>query len=460
MPDRPDPSAGSWEPAILHVDMDSFFASVEVLDHPELAGKPVIVGGSGARGVVASCTYEARAYGVRSAMPSVRARRLCPHAVFVDGHYSRYTEISARLHEVLRTATPLVEPIGLDEAFLDVTGARRLLGPPEVIAHRLRADVAAELSLTCSIGVGRSKMVAKLASRAAKPTASRRGLVPGRGVVVVPPAEELAFLHPMPVEALWGVGPATARRLRALGVSTVGDLAALPEDTVVRRLGKAHGRHLVGLARGHDPSPVVPDRPTKSIGHEETFRHDEYDLAALQRHAVRMAESVSEHARGAQVVGRTVNVKVRFADFTTITRSHSLSAGVDTAAAVGAVALALLEAVDPGPGVRLLGVSLSGLEPAATTRQMAFALDEAARAEPPEGGRAGRTAARGTDAVAVQNNWHDVTAAVDAIRARYGRRAVGSAAMVGGDGLEVPTRRQSPWGPADDLPAEERPSPS
>ncbi len=442
------PPPGEWAPAILHVDMDSFFASVEVLDHPELAGRPVIVGGSGARGVVASCTYEARAFGVRSAMPSVRARQLCPHAVFVDGHYSRYSELSGQLLEVLRTATPLVEPIGLDEAFLDVTGARRLQGPPEVIAHRLRADVAARLSLDCSIGVGRSKLVAKLASRAAKPRASRSGTRPGRGVVVVPPDQELAFLHPLPVEALWGVGPATTARLHALGVRTVGELAALPEQTVLRRLGRSHGSHLIGLARGHDPAPVVPDRAAKSIGHEETFRHDEHDPAALARHAVRMAESVSEQARGAGLVGRTVSIKVRFPDFTTITRSHSAGSVVDTGAAVGAVALALLGAVDVSPGVRLLGVSLSGLEPAPTSRQMAFDLAEG----PPAGHGTARTGATGTDAARVQEGWQDVTAAVDAVRARYGREALGSAAMVRPGGIEVPTRRQSPWGPAADPP--------
>jgi DNA polymerase IV len=358
--------------------------------------------------------------------------------------------MSGRLREVLLTATPLVEPIGLDEAFLDVTGSRRLLGEPEAIAHRIRSEVGERLSLACLVGVGRSKLVAKLASRAAKPRASRDGIRPGRGVVVVPRAGELAFLHPMPVEALWGVGPATAGRLHDLGVRTVGDLAALPEDVVVRRLGRAHGAHLAALARADDPEPVVPDRPAKSLGHEETFGRDVYDRPALERHVLRMAESVALHLRDGDLAGRTVTVKVKFADFAMVTRSHTLPVAVDTAAAVAAVATALLEGVDLAPGVRLLGVSISGLQPGATSSQLAFDLGDAPPGPGVAPGSPPAAAGEGAAAVRLQSTWRDVTAAVDAIRARFGRASVGTASMVGEQGIVVPTRREAPWGPADD----------
>jgi DNA polymerase-4 len=437
--------AGELVPAILHVDMDAFFAAVEVLDNPALAGLPVIVGGSGARGVVASCTYEARAFGVRSAMPSVRARQLCPDAVFVDGHYSRYSEVSAQLGEILTSTTPLVEPIGLDEAFLDVTGARRLLGPPEAIAHLIRERVHEELALDCSVGVGRSKLVAKLASRAAKPVATRAGKRAGRGVVVVVPDDELAFLHPLPVEALWGVGPATARRLHELGARTVGQLAELPVEAVVRRLGRAQGNHLAALARAHDPDPVVAGREAKSVGHEETFRHDVFDPAVLRGHALRMSESVAVALRSSSMAARTVTVKVKYSDFSMVSRSHTLPVAINAAAAVSAVAEALVAVVDPGPGVRLLGVSVSGLEPPAAARQLSFAL------EPGSGGDTEATDVR-HGAVRLQADWQEITAAVDAIRARFGRESVGTASMVGEDGIAVPARRDAPWGPAEEKP--------
>jgi DNA polymerase-4 len=412
-------------PTILHVDMDAFFASVEVLDDPSLVGKPVIVGGAGARGVVASCTYEARAYGIHSAMPSMRARQLCPDAIFLSGRHSRYAEVSGQLHKILEDVTPMVEPIGLDEAFMDVAGAVRLLGPPEHIARGLRNRVADELRLKCAVGVGRSKMLAKLASRAAKPRASRAGLEPGPGVYVVEPSIELEFLHAHDVEALWGVGPATAKRLHELGVRTVGDLAALPVDALVRRLGKASGAHLAALARGDDPDPVNPNRPNKSLGHEETFSQD---LVVL-----RMADSVATMLRGASTACRTVTVKVKFKDLSLISRSHTLSRPISTGGAIGQVASALLAGVDPGEGIRLLGVSASGLTKAGAD-QLSFELGD------------GMTEAN-QSATAVEQSWQDVTVAVDAIRNRFGKTSVGSAGHVTEDGVQVPARRDAPWGP-------------
>jgi DNA polymerase-4 len=420
-------------PTILHVDMDAFFASVEVLDDPTLAGKPVIVGGAGARGVVASCTYEARAYGVHSAMPSVRARQLCPDAIFLSGRHSRYSEVSGRLRKILEDVTPMVEPIGLDEAFMDVAGALRLLGPPDEIARALRQTVRDDLQLDCSVGIGRSKMLAKLASRAAKPRASRTGLQPGPGVYLVEPDHELEFLHAHNVEALWGVGPATAKRLHDIGVRTVGELAALPSDTLARRLGGASGAHLAALARGDDPDPVNPNRPNKSLGHEETFSRDLVDPLELERNALRMAESVATMLRGESTACRTVTVKVKFKDFTSITRSHTLSRPISTSGAIGQVAAALLASVDPGEGIRLLGVSASGLTKSGVD-QLSFDLGD------------GMTEAN-QSATATEQSWHDVTVAVDAIRNRFGKTSVGSAGRVTEEGIQVPARRDAPWGP-------------
>jgi DNA polymerase IV len=420
-------------PTILHVDMDAFFASVEVLDDPSLAGKPVIVGGAGARGVVASCTYEARVYGVHSAMPSVRARQLCPEAIFLSGRHGRYSEVSAELHKVLADITPMVEPIGLDEAFVDVAGAVRLLGPPAQIAHDLRRRVRDQLHLECAVGIGRSKMIAKLASRAAKPRASRAGLEPGPGVFLVEPADELEFLHGHVVEALWGVGPATAQRLHDLGVRTVADLAALPIDTVVRRLGKASGAHLSALARGEDPDPVNPNRPNKSIGHEETFSQDLVDPHELERHVLRMADSVATMLRGAASAARTITVKIKFKDLSLVSRSHTMERPIATGGAIGQVAAALLADVDPGEGIRLLGVSASGLA-AGGVDQLSFDLGDGLHED-------------NESATAREQSWQDATTAIDAIRGRFGRSAVGTASMVTEEGVQVPARRDAPWGP-------------
>jgi len=404
--------------AILHVDLDAFFASVEVLDNPSLAGKPVIVGGMGRRGVVAACTYEARCFGVHSAMPSMRARALCPHAVFLPGRYSRYSELSARFHEVLHRVTPLVEGLALDEAFLDVTGAQRLFGAPRAIAERIRAEVGDALGLTASVGVATSKFVAKLASEAAKPHASRGGVTPGAGVVVVEPGTELGFLHPLPVRALWGVGPATLARLARFGVETVGDLAALPVATLVSAVGNAAGHHLHDLAWARDARPVEPERAVKSVSHEETYPEDLFDRAELEREALRLADGVAARLRAAGLAARTVNLKVRYHDFSTITRSVTAAAPVDTGAVVARLAVELLAGVDTAPGVRLLGVGASNLVDAGT-RQLSL-----------EEGQAG---------------WGPATEAVDRVRARFGDGAVVPAAVLG----RAPKRTgTAPWGPS------------
>ncbi len=412
------------EPGILHVDMDAFFAAVEVRRRPELQGRPVVVGGSGSRGVVAAASYEARAYGVHSAMPSVRARRLCPDAVFLPGDHAHYAEVSAAVMALFRAVTPLVEPISLDEAFLDVRGARRLHGSAPEIADRLRRAVQDQEGLTCSVGVARVKFLAKLASEAAKPTASPRGMVPGRGVVVVPPDDELAFLHPLPVQALWGVGPATLARLERLGIRTVGDLAALPEETVVGAVGAAHGRHLHALANAVDPRPVVADHELKSVGHEETFARDLVGHEACGLELLRMADAVATRLRAGALAGRTVTIKVRFGDFRTITRSSTLSAPTDSARAIARTARQLLDAVDVSPGVRLLGVSVSQFGGEAAQQ---LTLDELLDDRP--------------------DDWRRAEAVVDEIRARFGARSVGPASLTGPDGLRVARRGAQQWGP-------------
>jgi DNA polymerase-4 len=409
-------------PSILHVDMDAFFVAVEVLDDPSLAGKPVIVGGSGDRGVVASCSYEARAYGIHSAMPSTRARRLCPHAVFVAGHYDRYVEESKKIQEVFNEFTPLVEGISIDEAFLDVSGAQRLFGDGPAIAQAIRAELLARLGLSSSVGVATTKFVAKLASEAAKPKASLHGPVPGAGVFVVDAGRELDFLHPLPIEALWGVGPATGERLRRMGVRTIGDLAEIPLAGLVGAVGRAVGQHLHDLSWGRDPRAVEPERATKSIGHEETYAVDHDDADFFRREAVRMADAVASRLRKHSLAGRTVTIKVRFHDFATITRSQTLPATVDEGPAIARVAGALLEQVDVSPGVRLFGVTVSGLS-SGGARQLSL------------------------DDVADAAQWSATSKAVDEVRERFGPDAVGPAAIIGDDGLRTKKRGEQQWGP-------------
>jgi DNA polymerase-4 len=438
---------------ILHVDMDAFFASVEVLDAPTLAGKPVIVGGTGARGVVASCTYEARAYGIHSAMSSYEARRRCPHAVFVEGRYDRYAETSEHLHSVLLRFTPLIEPVALDEAFLDVSGARRLIGSPPAIAECIRGAVLEELGLSCCVGVARTKLLAKLASRAAKPVPALRGSRPGPGVVAVPPSGELSFLHPLPIKALWGVGPATARRLEGLGVTTVGDLATIPDEALRMLLGSANGRRLATLAKGEDDRPVEGFRETKSVGHEETFAADLRDLESLHRHVVRIADGVASRLREADLRGRTITLKIRYPDRSTISRSQTLQTPTSSARAIAAVAGALLCFVEVTRGVRLLGVSLSALvRGSAMNRQLSFETGLETVSTTGLSRRLLPAELAGVDRHALLERyaaWEEVEAAVTQIRVRYGRSAVSSAALVGLDGISVKRWGDARWGPGE-----------
>jgi DNA polymerase-4 len=417
---------------ILHVDMDAFYVSVELLRRPELRGQPVVVGGAGNRGVVAAASYEARAFGIHSAMPSTRARRLCPHAVFLPGDHAHYGEVSGRVMAIFRSFTPLVEPISLDEAFLDVTGARRLHGDGPTIARAIRGRVLDAEGLTCSVGVASTKFIAKLASEAAKPRATPTGPAPGLGVKVVEPGAELRFLHPLPASALWGVGPATLARLERFGVRTVGDIAALPIDALVSSLGKANGEHLHLLAAGVDERDVVPDQAPKSIGHEETFAHDHHRLDTLSREAVRMADAVAGRLRNHDLAGRTVSLKVRFHDFRTITRSTTFPAPVDDTATITRAAKLLLEQIDPTPGVRLLGVTVSALA-AAGGRQLS--LDDL-----------------------TTRSWDEASGAVDAIRQRFGDTSIGPAVLAepGGE-MRVKRRGDQQWGPDDQASPPPRP---
>ncbi len=420
------PTAEPADRTILHVDMDSFYASVEVLLEPSLRGLPVIVGGSGDRGVVASCNYEARSFGVRSAMPSVRAKRLCPKAVFVHGRFDTYIEFSRRFHEIFRSFTPLVEGISLDEAFLDVTGSRRLFGSGAEIGQMIRDRIRDEIGLECAVGVGRSKFIAKLASKGAKPTPSTRrgsGPIRGLGVLVVESGTEIEFIHPLDVGALWGVGPATRKKLDRFGIVSVGDLAALPLETLVGALGPAQGRHLHELSWARDDRPVVPESKPKSVGHEETYAKDLYDHVALNREAVRMADAVGHRLRKAGMEGRTVTIKVRFHDFNTITRSSTLPSPTATATVLATVSKELLATIDPGMGVRLFGVSVSNL---VEVQDQQLTLD---------------------GAVAEHTGWDDASRAVDAIRQRFGDSAVGPAALAESDGLRLKRQGDTQWGP-------------
>jgi DNA polymerase IV len=378
---------------ILHVDLDAFYASVEVLKDPSLAGKPVVVGGPGARGVVASASYEARKYGVRSAMPAVRARRLCPDIVFLPSDFDAYRAHSNRFREVLLAHTPLVEPISLDEAFLDVAGATMLFGSPVEIAAKIRADVAREVGVTCSVGVAPTKFVAKLASDDRKPD----------GLLHVPVDGVADFLEPLPVGRLWGVGEKTRETLGRLGIRTIGDLGRTPVSILERLLGEVSARHLSSLANGVDDRVVVPYEPPKSVSHEETFERDLDDDGEILRELLHLSGRVAARLREDGYRARTVVLKARLATFQTLTRSRTLSDPTDIGADLYRTVAELYRAL-PGERrrIRLLGVQATNLVPAGA-EQLALLHGE---------------------------RWGDVERTLDRIERRFGPGAARPASLI------------------------------
>jgi DNA polymerase-4 len=381
---------------ILHVDMDAFFASVEVARRPELRGKPMIVGGTGSRGVVVAATYEARRYGIHTAMPMSRALRLAPDIIVVPPDHRHYAEVSDSVMELFTAITPRVEPLSLDEAFLDVSGARLTHGSPRRIAELIRAQVFDEQAITCSVGVAPSKFVAKLASTQCKPD----------GLLVVPADRVISFLHPMPVGALWGVGERTEEQLHRLGLRTVADIAHTPRDTLVRALGRASGAHLHALAWGRDERQVSAHERERSVGAEETFARDVDDPDVILAELLRLSEKVGARMRRAGFSGVTVSIKVRFADFSTITRSHTRKVPTDVSREIFHEARALYRALRLDRArIRLVGVRVEGIvESDEVEAQLVLGAPE--------------------------RGWREAEEAVDRLTTRFGRGSVRPARLL------------------------------
>lgn len=338
---------------VLHVDLDAFFASASLLDRPDLRGKPVVIGHDSTRSVVTAATYEARRYGVHSAMPMTRAKQLCPNAIIIEGDFSLYKRLSREVMAILDDVSPEVEQLGIDEAFVFVGGARRLLGRPYEIAVGIRRRVREETGVVASIGAASNRFLAKLASMRSKPD----------GLLVIPDGEIVDFLHPQPVSALWGVGPATERKLERYGLRTVGDVAAMPLDRLQQIFGQAHGAKLHKLAWGQDNRVEAVQREReKSIGHDHTFLRSVTEPAQLRSELLRLSEGVGKRVRRAGLMARTITIKVRYDDFTTLTRSKTLPAATDTTRLIAETAWSLLDAMGEQPPVRLLGVTASSLE--------------------------------------------------------------------------------------------------
>jgi DNA polymerase-4 len=406
---------------ILHVDLDAFFAAVEQRDRPELRGRPVVVGGGGPnqRGVVSAASYEARAFGVHSAMPLRQAGRLCPQAVFLPVDGPKYQSVSRDVMTILRRFSPLVEPISIDEAFIDATGSRPLFGDGESIARQIKAAVRKEVGLTASVGVATTKLVAKIASDLRKPD----------GLVVVPPGDESVFLEPLAITRLWGVGAKSAVALREYGVRTIGDLAALPDDLLIRRFGK-HGASLGERARGIDPDPVGGRDAAKSVGHEHTFDVDTSDRETIERTILAMSEGVAGRLRDSGVKAATVTVKIRDSSFRTITRQRTLTEPTDLTDPIFRTALELALPEVRGLRIRLLGVTASGL---GERDQLAlFGADDPRRRR--------------------------VVEAADAVRHRFGEKSITRARLLGArlpapferDPSDVRALAATPEGPRED----------
>jgi DNA polymerase-4 len=383
-----------WKEPILHVDMDSFFVEVERLDKPELMGKPVAVGGPGPRGVIASASYEAREFGVRSAQPTATARRLCDELIVIPPNHRRYGDVSSEVFGIFREFTPLVEGLSLDEAFLGVGGLRLHHESPVEVGEAVRARIRSELGLPASVGVASVKFVAKLASEAAKPDGLRH----------IPTEDQLDFLHGLPASAMWGVGPATLAALARLGVETVGDIAALPESSLTSAVGPAAGRHLHDLAQGLDPRVVEPDLAAKSITVEETYDHDLESPDVVETALLAHANRLSGRLRRAGLRTRTVTLKMRYSDFTTLTRSQTATAAMDGSRQLFHIARQLYRSLDDDTRpVRLLGLGGTALEPADNPTQ----LDIDSEIE-----------------------WESVENAVAGVRERFGDDAVGPARLL------------------------------
>ena len=418
---------------ILHVDLDAFFASVEILDDPSLRGKPVCVGGAAERGVIASASYEARRFGVRSAMASVVARRICPELIILPGRFDRYEVYSRRFHDVVRDLTPDFEPIGLDEVFCDLRSLRRLGVRPMAAAHELRSRISNELELRCGVGLARNKLFAKLASKQSKPRVAGGRLIDGAGVVWVSAELEASWLAELPVRALWGVGPATAAKLEKLGLQWVRDVARVDEATLAQHVGPAMAASLFAYAKGEDLREVVAERALKSVGRDQTFAKSLEGIGRVLEMSKGQAAVVARALREQSRVARTITVVVRFDDLTSISRSQTLSFGIDDEVSIAAIAEALLQSVALHHAVRLLGIHASSfLEREKNQVQLSFALDATSNDARDRAAILSRERQTGSEAL---------RDALDEVRQRFGRAALGTASELAEDGVHIETQR-------------------